>query len=190
MIELSKKDLQVFKFTSKDEARPLLMHVLVRLNKEDGNIELIATDSYKLVIRKVKTDTKTFAPMMIHRDQFERIIKVIGKHDDPKLLFGTKIEDKVVLTSTTMRIDEKGITMKLPVQPEGNYPDIDKMLNNAFRSDRAKEVTLNANYLADVVKYAANDKEAYSVKVATNGVLEPVVITGNNTYAVVMPLKS
>lgn len=185
---LKKTDLETFKFASKDDTRRMLTMVLVRY--KDGMLELCATDSYRLVIRRVKmNDPRPFRPFLISAKALESAAKVMGRVENPfhigrgaaTMLENISIHrDKLVLArGIEFAISHEELDVE-------KYPNLDKVLTD--NDSHGSPVTMNAKYIAEVAKFVGNTGE--HVKVTVHGVLQPVFFESSTTLGVVMPIKS
>jgi DNA polymerase-3 subunit beta len=134
---------RVARSASRDESRPVLTGILVRL--EAGKLVMVATDSYRLSVKE--TELGEAAP------ELEAIIPAraltelsrlaggdtveLGVHEN-HVVFGTSTGDAADAWLTTRRID-------------GQFPNYRQLLPEAFEV----ELTLPKSELADVVRRAS-----------------------------------
>jgi DNA polymerase III subunit beta len=112
---------QVVMAASSDEARPVLTGVY--LHSHDGNLYMVATDSYRLAekrLMKTDEDIKLLVPATALQD----LLRILGEydgdvavtHDEQQMLF--KVGDIELVTRLI----------------EGNYPDYRKLIPASFAS--------------------------------------------------------
>lgn len=189
---LSKRDLDVATFASTDNSRPVICHVLVR--RKGSNVQLIATDSYALVVADIPAiEYPDFDEFIVPADTLLWAKKVVGKHE---IDFGRrtkKVDDKIELYADKLVVQSTGITLPIKTDSEASsYPKIDKLIKDIDRS-QASDVTLNAKLLERATKFVGTDPAgsgSNACKIKINAQLAPVEITNGNSYALVMPLKS
>lgn len=182
LVKLTKHDLAVADFASTDDSRPILTGVLVRV-KDDYGVELVATDSYRLIVHKVgKTETADLPEgnqLLIPADVFKRAHRYYGAV--------TKKHPKTVeLYNDHLAIPELGVRIDF-TQIEGKYPDVDSLLKRTTGETPARVVSLDPKLVGKTMAFFATE---HSVKINFNGNLSPVEIKSDNSHAVVMPQKS
>lgn len=189
LFEISKHDLGAAEFCSADDTRPMLQNVKVHINAEK-QIEMVATDSYMLVKHKPRDFIgEPFTPFLIPASVLQQVNKLVWK--------ATKYNPAPIIRVFRNKIvlDGYGAIPSITVEfkPEGDcevdkYPDVDKLLNNIERNAN-RTVSLNAKYVAKVLKFLDAAEYAGSIDVTVNAALAPVEFQTKLTYAVVMPLK-
>ncbi len=189
---LSKRDLDVATFASTDNARPVICHVLVR--RKGSNVQMIATDSYALVVADIPAiEYPDFDEFIIPADIMLMAKKVISKVEVDSGRRTKKVDDKVELYKTHMIVQSTGIRIPIATPCEvDSYPKIDKLINDIDHS-RADEVALNSKLLERATKFVGSDPAgsgSNACRIKINAKLAPVEITNGNSYALVMPLKS
>lgn len=180
LFELAKADLNVFEFASRDDSRPLLTGIYVR--EKDDRYELIATDSYRLVIHAPKQIVSAkFEPFILPADVLRRVKQYVGtiSSANPKT---------IELWTDHIAIPELGVSVSFKPL-DGNYPDVDKLVKG-INHTKAPSTKLNPVYVAKTMQFFASISTYEAVEIVTNGVLDPVEFKSNQSYAVVMPLKS
>lgn len=188
---LSKRDLDAATFASTDNSRPVICHVLVR--RRGSNVQLIATDSYALVVADIPAiEYPEFDEFVVPADVMLLAKKVISKVEVDYGRRTKKVDDKVELYADRLVIQSSGVTLPIKTEQDAtNYPKIDKLIKDIDRQ-KADDVTLNAKLLERATKYVGSDPAgsgSNACKIVINGKLAPVEITNGNTYALVMPLK-
>lgn len=183
---LTKKDLQIYKISSKDDSRPILECVQVKLI--DGFIRLAATDSYTLEERTIPLDTDQpegyrpdFEEMLIHREDLERIDKVMSK------------DHLAVINKGEVKI-YKGNQFKfgMTFRPfDALFPKYDELGMTKIKEKPCKEVIVDPKLLAKMCDRASGSN---GYRVHVQSALAPVVITtdrenGGTITLLVMPLK-
>lgn len=222
---------------SLNTSRPVLSGVFVSV--KDGNLKLVATDSYRLAEKKIKLGGKVndeFSCIVPARTMSE-LAKVINKADDKEV--------KVVVSKNQILFSVEGIEL-ISRLIEGKFPDYEKIIprekktsfevlvedlslvlkrvslfarenNNSVKlsatndgkltvsSEETKvgeekaeimikmegennKISLNSQYLLDVLTYIGVDKVLFSMNDKTS----PAVITplGEADYVyIIMPLK-
>ncbi len=184
IVVLNKHDLQVGTFASKDDARPILRQVLVR--KVDNKIQLIATDSYVLIRHSVvPQEAQKFEPFLVPAIVLERAAKLLNTRKNHDL--GMKVE----LHTNFLEIPEIGVKISCN-SLDANYPDIDKLIDGINHDhDPKKSVTLNPEYTAKAASFLKSSNAYYGkMDVKLNAPLAPAEFYTENTYILVMPLKS
>lgn len=112
---------QVVMAASSDEARPVLTGVY--LHSHDGELFMVATDSYRLAEKKL-IKTKENIKLLIPATALNDLLRILGEfegdvevvHDDQQVLF--KVGDIELVTRLI----------------EGNYPDYRKLIPSVFAS--------------------------------------------------------
>jgi DNA polymerase III subunit beta len=119
---------RVARAASRDETRPVLTGVLVRLAPE--GLTMVATDSYRLAVRQATLE----APPSEAR---EAIVPARALTELARLVAGTKAEAvEVVLTEAQalFRVDELRLTSRVI---EGQFPDHRQLVPDAFEHEVA-----------------------------------------------------
>lgn len=180
LFTLTKHDLEVTKFASKDGTRPMLTCIQARLVPDDeGRVELLATNGYMAVWHKIAASTKEkFEPFLIPAEVLDQVNKLIGTKKqwiNQVYVFSDRIELKLLNITITYRV------------PEGNYPELDKLVGENIKPlNGTGQVKLDPKYVKIVNDFMRADN---SVDIKVNDKMQPVEFTSNNTYAVVMPLR-
>lgn len=112
---------QIVVAASNDEARPVLTGVF--LHSHDGELYMVATDSYRLAEKKLMK-TKEDISLLIPATALQDLLRILGEyegevdvtHDDQQVLF--KVGDIELVTRLI----------------EGNYPDYRKLIPSHFAS--------------------------------------------------------
>lgn len=183
LVTLSKHDLQVHKFASTDDSRPLLTAVMLR--KNDGNYELVATNSYIAIVHKLKEfEESEFKPILIPAATLKKAGTIMGRSAmiDGVLNVVEVYKDYIRLPALRMSIEFTAI--------EGKYPDLDKLIREINHKEFAKPVVLNPEYVNTVMSFFQSQDYNVSVEVSVNDKLAPVEFKTTQSYALVMPLKS
>ena len=121
---------RVARAASRDETRPVLTGVLVRLGP-DG-LTMVATDSYRLAVRQTALDSPP-------PDAREAIVPARALNEVSRLVGATKAESvEIVLTEAQalFRIGELRLTSRLI---EGQFPDHRQLVPDTFEHDVAFE---------------------------------------------------
>jgi DNA polymerase III sliding clamp (beta) subunit (PCNA family) len=185
ILQISKYDLLAADFASRDDSRPILTTVLVR--KKNGNIELVATDSYVAVIHQVKelNDASIdFEQFLIPAATLRFAKKMIGTKSNARQIHTVDIyTDHITLPTLGISIDYKA--------PDGSYPDLDKLIASMDKRTDFKDCILNAAYIIKVAKAFNTDWVSNgTLKIKVNAHLAPVEFSNDRTYALIMPLKN
>lgn len=202
---LNKHDLDIAIFTSKDDARPILQHILVRKTKptekgQAGSVELVATDSYRAMLYKAQLALGTVRSPQPPAEVFKELRKLVGKRTVSETNKVRKLRgkgpytrrDDVELYPDRAEIPGLKIVMKFE-QPEAPFPDLDKLIKDKIvRKDYAADLTLSGRYLSDIIKFVqADPMNGYDgVTIRHNGKLEPFEVFRGNSYGILMPLKA
>jgi len=129
---------QVVIAASNDEARPVLTGVY--LHSHEGQLFMVATDSYRLAERKLMPATSD-VQLLIPASALQDLLRILGEyedevqvtHDDQQVLF--KVGDVELVTRLI----------------EGNYPDYRKLIPKDF----AASATLKRTELTNVTKVSS-----------------------------------
>jgi DNA polymerase III sliding clamp (beta) subunit (PCNA family) len=176
---LSKHDLKVVEFASVDENRPSLNHIFVRV--QDDNLQLIATDSYKLIIHNAQTFVSySFKPFMMPALALQQVDKLV------KAATSKYPQAEIQLFENCIKIPELGITIDFR-QYEGTYPDVDKLIKGISRQTTG-HVRLDPHHLQTITKFFRGGQVGNSFDVTINGHLQGVEFKTAQTYAILMPL--
>jgi DNA polymerase III subunit beta len=134
---------RVARSASRDESRPVLTGILVRL--EAGKLVMVATDSYRLSVKETKLgEAAPELEAIIPARALTELSRLaggdtveLGVHEN-HVVFGTSTGDAADAWLTTRRID-------------GQFPNYRQLLPEAFEV----ELTLPKSELADVVRRAS-----------------------------------
>jgi len=127
-ISINAKDLQrmikkAIKAVSRDESRPVLMGILMKIN--EGKLVFVATDSYRLAVIEKELDSAGDFELIVPGSVFEEISRISSS------------DDTVVISESENQIMfEVGQTIFISRKIEGNYPNYEVLI--------PKEKTLSA----------------------------------------------
>ncbi len=126
-INMRKKDFdeaakQVSIAASRDESRPVLTGVLIETNSEKSR--MVATDSYRLSLKKIKMNNKEHAPIIVPRRAIEEIVKIMSGEGMLKISFSDKqisfMSESLILVSRLIG---------------GQYPNFEQLFPKEFRTE-------------------------------------------------------
>lgn len=186
LFELKKHDLGVADFAHSEDSRPMLQHVLARINDEK-QIELCVTDSYVLIKHKPRDFVgEEFEPFLIPAKVLQRVNKLVTK--------GTKFKPAPVIEVYRDHINLLGIGVRIDFKPldestADKYPDIERVLRDAVKPTTDGNVKLNGRYIQKVCKFITTEENGGSIDITVGAKMAPTVFKTNLTYAVIMPLK-
>lgn len=110
---------QVVVAASTDEARPVLTGVYI--HNHDGQLYLVATDSYRLAEKALMKTSETIS-LLIPASALQDLLRILGE-----------TEDEVVITHDDQQVLFKVGDVELVTrQIEGNYPDYRKLIPASF----------------------------------------------------------
>lgn len=198
LFTLTKRDLDIALFASKDSSRPILCHVHVQ--RKDGSVRLMATDSYVAVIYNVAAiEMPDFESFLIPADTLLTVKKIMGQRTQTVKKIGFRFKQYKIVDVAVVyadRIEIPTLDAVLRFKPIGEsdvtkYLDIEKLLLDVRGQEVNQTIALNQAYLSKVSKFVSSDTACNgNCTVTIGGKLQPVKITGGDTIGVVMPLKS
>jgi len=161
---LGKALSQVGFAASQDEARPILTGILIR--SEEGGVSLIATDGYRLSIRKIKMEGKIGEDFVIPAKTLVEVCRVaqeVGeKGEEIKVGFASG-ESQVIFSLPNVEIASRLI--------DGKFPDFEKIIPSSFET----KVVFDRDEFLRSVKIAAifarEQANILKLKVDKNGVV-------------------
>lgn len=128
---------KVHKMVSKDNSRPILAGILLTVG--DGELRLVATDSYRLAVCDTRVQTE---------ESFEAIIPGIAIHQVMSLQ--TMEEAVSIGTSENQVIFSSGNTTYVTRRIEGSFPNYRQLLPQSHNTS----VTLEADDMANALRRA------------------------------------
>ena len=143
-VTIEAKNLQqmikrAIKAVSRDESRPILKGVLVKIN--DGNLSLVATDSYRLAVIEKQVDNNTDFELIIPGEMLEEVAKISSADD---IVTITEAENQIMF--------EVGNSILVSRKIEGTYPNyaaliptervLSAVINTAEFSAAVKRISL------------------------------------------------
>ncbi len=142
-INISKKDFvegskQVSIAASRDEGRPVLTGVLIEINSEKSR--MVATDSYRLSVKKIKAANKEHTSIIVPRRAIEDIIKIISDKGSIKISFS---DNQISFRSEGLVFVSRLIG--------GQYPNFEQLFPKEFNS----EIEINREEILQSVKRMA-----------------------------------
>lgn len=195
-IKLTKHDLKVFNFASTEEIRPLICHVLVRPGLYDKYPEMLATDSYIGMVHTVvdgESENAEFEPFLVPAKVLKQLYALCGTYrlKANRRFKGIKITDIVELYNTHAIIPTLNLRIDF-AQPEGKYPELDKLIKDNITGAKTNTAILNANYMAKVAKFVSTHplSNTGTFEMRVNDKLQPIEFIGKYSYGVVMPVRS
>ena len=200
----NKKQLQVFKATSKDETRPALNGVLFEENK------VVATDGHRLVVVEnkpmdekdwpvngVNWNTDNNDSFIVNRKSIEKAIKNIPKSKGRPILenvaIGLTEKGKATLQTTDLEHTDNIVTETA----EGRFPDYKLVLPDVHskKTEYKSKVAVNAKYMKEAFELMGNlTDESGNVQIHIKDQNSSIVLTcedqdNNKTTAVIMPMR-
>ncbi len=136
-----------------DEGRPVLTGILTEIR--DGQLELVATDGFRLAHRKISLENSSSFKALIPRRTFEEIVRLI----DEELTKGSEEEKVAISTSENQnqiifKIGQSDLSSRLI---EGQFPSWEKIIPKDFqnraivdRGEFLKAVKLSSIFAKDV----------------------------------------
>lgn len=129
---------QVIVAASNDEARPVLTGVY--FHTHEGNLFLVATDSYRLAEKKL-LKTKEEINLLIPANAMQDVLRILGDHDEEVVVTH---DDQQVL----FKIGDVELVTRLI---EGNYPDYRKLIPKEFST----KAVLKRSELVNITKVSS-----------------------------------
>lgn len=175
---LTKNDLYITEFTSKDDTREVLQHIQVGI--QDNLLAMVATDSYTLCEFSITINNPDGikGSWLVNRKSFEQARKLANSNsvieftDDGNMMIDG-------LAMATLKCDRE-------------YPEYDKILKQEVTDNNT--VNVQPDYLTRVGQYLKRVGQV-STEIKLGGALEPVMITSKsddrdlNIRIAVMPLR-
>jgi DNA polymerase-3 subunit beta len=139
-ITVDAKDLQrmikrVSKAISRDESRPVLKGVLLKIN--EGKLSLVATDSYRLAVVERAVSNSSDFELIVPGEVLEEVTKISSSDDVITL---TEAENQIMF--------ELGRTVFISRKIEGNYPNYAALIPN----EKVLSSVINTAELLQAVK--------------------------------------
>lgn len=184
---------------SKDNARPIL--AAVHITVKDGTAEIVATDSYRLLLATFAAPDSPDGEILVSREMLATLAKAYTKSAVAKLGTGTVLiirasdaGPEVTITHPTGTIvDRFGFV-------DGTFPNVHQLIPTTDPTG-VPMIAFNPGYLGDIAKVAAEvgTDNTTPVRVETWGSYKPArftLITGNGdqgggitTQYLLMPVR-
>jgi len=139
-VTISARDLQrmikkAAKAISRDESRPVLKGVLVKI--ESGRLSMVATDSYRLAVVDREIDNDADFELIVPGDILEEVAKISSQED---LVTITEAENQIMF--------EVGRSIFISRKIEGSYPNYAALIP----SDKVLSAVINTSELLSAVR--------------------------------------
>jgi len=121
-----------------DESRPILTGVYFIVS--DNELRLVATDSYRLAEKVLKTPTKENATFVVPNKTVQELQRVINGSEEVKMILS---DNQVLFILPDMEITSRII--------EGEYPDYKQIIPKSFKT----QAVLATHDLANTIKTAS-----------------------------------
>jgi DNA polymerase-3 subunit beta len=138
---------KVVKAVSRDESRAVLTGVLIKMDKE--TIQLVATDSYRLAISKMKLDTaiEDVVELIVPGDVLDEIRRLITAQNEITI---SDSENQIIFSFSETTF----ITRKI----EGSYPNYEAIIP----TEKNIHAIIETSLLLDAVKRASITSQAHT----------------------------
>ena len=179
-ININKKEFeeaakQVVVAASRDDGRPVLTGVLIETTSKKSR--MVATDSYRLSLKIIKTSQKEHAPIIVPRRAIEEIIKIMSGGENLKISFSDK---QISFVSGNLVFVSRLIG--------GQYPNFEQLFPKEFQTEiiaNKEEVMQSAKRMSllssttPIILRAKDNKLTMSNKSADVGSGEEEIKTKN-----------
>jgi len=123
------------KAVSRDESRPVLKGVLVKIN--DGSLSLVATDSYRLAVVEKSIENATDFTLIVPGEVLEEVARISAAEE---VITISEAENQIMF--------EVGSTIFISRKIEGSYPNYEALIPN----ERVLSAVINTAELLTAVK--------------------------------------
>lgn len=128
--------------SSSDETRPILTGV--KFMVKDSTLQLVATDGYRLSIKKIPLSTKLSQDFLVPSRALSETIKLVGEAKESKLkLFFSSDNNQIIFEMENSRVATRLI--------EGDYPPFERIIPTSC----VTQVVFDKAELLHAVKFAA-----------------------------------
>jgi DNA polymerase III subunit beta len=157
---------QVAFAASSDEARPVLMGVLVQVDKD--KLIMAAADGFRLSVRKAVLSTPALAPVsaIVPAQALKELARVAGDADDPIYMVLPKGRGQVVF-----RVKDVEVVSQLI---DGTFPDYQQIIPRSYKSRTLVSTSslLKACKQAEIFAREGSNVARFNIKTA-QGELQP-----------------